>query len=111
MILALGDVYVRIPEREQVRELMRTAQAGVRAQPGCLRYDFAEAVDEPGRFLVSQQWEDRGALESHFRSQAFADYQAGIAKYLVRTSELRVHEADAGAIPYDPAPIELTQED
>jgi quinol monooxygenase YgiN len=111
MIIALGDVYVRIPERDEVRELMRRTQAATRSQPGCRRYEFAEAVDEPGRFAIVQVWEDSAALERHYRSQAFADYQAAIGAYLVRTTELRVYQADAGVTPFDPSPIESTQDD
>jgi len=111
MIIALGDIYVRIADREQVRNLMRMTQERVSALPGCVLYSFTETLDEPGHFMVVQQWEDRSALEQHYRTQAFADYQAAIGEHLVRTSELRLHEASAGVIPLDPAPIEASQED
>lgn len=111
MIIARGDIYVRIPDRERVTELMRTTQARVREQPGCLHYLFAETLDDPGHFVLMQQWQDRDALERHYRSQIFADYQAGIGGHLVRTSELRVYEANAGVMPFDPAPIDAAQDD
>lgn len=91
MIIALGDIYAQIPHREAVRELMTATQAQVRQQPGCLSYTFTETLDDPGHFMVVQQWRDQAALDEHFGTQAFADYQARIADRLVRTSDLRLH--------------------
>jgi quinol monooxygenase YgiN len=111
MIIALGDVFAQIPRREAVRELMRATQAQVREQPGCLSYTFAEALDDPGHFVVVQEWRDQTALDEHYRSQAFADYQATIAQQLVRTSELRVHDAQASVIPVDSSRIDISHDD
>ena len=111
MIIALGDVYVRIDDRDHVRAVMRDTQAAVSAQPGCVRYDFAESLAEPGRFVLVQQWEDRAALERHYGSPAFADYQAAVGPYLVRSSDLRVYEADAGVAPMGSAGIAPALED
>ncbi len=106
MVLAVADVYTQIPRRDEVRELMRTTQAHARAQPGCVSYVFAETVDDPGHYVVLQQWRDREALDAHYRSQEFARYQAGIGAWLVRASELRVHEVSATTLPQDSAPMD-----
>lgn len=106
MLIALGDVYAQIPTRERVRELMRQTQARVAEEPGCLSYVFAETLDDPGHFVIVQQWRDRGALDRHFRSQAFADYQRRVGDSLVRSSELRVHEVGESYTPVDSAPID-----
>lgn len=99
MIVALGDVYAQVPHLDEVRQLMRETQARTREQPGCLSYTFAETLDEPGRFIVAQEWEDRAALARHYRSQAFADYQAKVKLLLVRDSELRVSEVQQSVRP------------
>jgi quinol monooxygenase YgiN len=91
VIIALGDIYAQIPRLEEVRRLMRATQDGAREEPGCESYTFAETLDDPGHFVILQQWRDQAALEEHYRSQAFADYQARVQALLVRTSELRLH--------------------
>ena len=111
MIIALGDIYAQIPRRDEVRELMRVTQQRVREQPGCLSYAFAETLDDPGRFLLVQQWRDQGALDEHYRSQAFADYQAGIAARLVRSSELRVFVVQESLLPLDSSVIDTSADD
>ena len=89
----------------------RATQASAREQPGCEYYAFAESLDDPGHFVLVQRWSDRAALEEHYRSPAFADYQAGIAPLLVRSSELMLFEAAPGVRFVDRDPIEISQED
>jgi quinol monooxygenase YgiN len=111
MIIALGDIYAQIPRREQVRELMRATQARVREQPGCIYYAFAETLDDPGHFVVLAQWRDQAALDEHYRSQAFVDYQAQISEQLVRASELSVHSVQASVRPANSSTLDIAQDD
>lgn len=111
MLIALGDVYAQIARREEVRELMRATQASAREQTGCEYYAFAETLDDPGHFLLVQRWRDAAALEEHYRSRAFADYQAQITPLLVRTSELRLFEAQTSARLVRSDAIETAQEE
>jgi quinol monooxygenase YgiN len=111
VLIALGDVYAQIERREEVRELMRATQARAREAEGCEYYTFAETLDDPGHFVLAQRWRDRAALEEHYGSQAFADYQAQIGPLLVRTSELRLFDAQTSARLVNRDPIEISQED
>jgi quinol monooxygenase YgiN len=111
MVIALGDIYAQIQRREAVRELMRATQARTREQPGCAYFAFAETLDDPGHFVVVEQWRDQAALDDHYRSQTFADYQAQIGQLLVRSSDLRVHTVEASARPVDSAAIDISQEE
>ena len=111
MLIALGDIHVQVAHREVVRQIMRDTQTRVTRSAGCLSYVFAETLEEPGHFVLLQQWSDRAALEEHYRSEAFASYQARIAEHLVRSSDLRLHEVQSSLQPVDHAPIEISQED
>jgi quinol monooxygenase YgiN len=106
MIVAVGDVYAQIPHRDEVRELMLSTQARAREEPGCLSYVFAETLDDVGHFVMVQEWRDQAALDQHYRSPAFADYQARIGDWLVRTSELRLHHVIDTVLPEDSAPMD-----
>jgi quinol monooxygenase YgiN len=111
VILAFGTVYAQPGRREEVSELMRATQARVREQPGCVSYEFAETLEEPGRFVLVQRWRDRAAIDEHYRSQAFAEYQAGIAELLVRTSELDVYAVQESFRPLASSPLTPQAED
>jgi quinol monooxygenase YgiN len=111
VIVGVGDIYTQIPRREEVRELMRSTQASVREQPGCILYAFTETLDDPGHYVVVQQWRDQAAVEEHYGSRAFAEYQEKIAELLVRTSELRLHVVMEGIRPVARPDLSTTQED
>jgi quinol monooxygenase YgiN len=111
VIVALADISAKIPRLDEVRQVMRDTQQRVREQPGCVSYTFAQTLDDPGHFVLSEEWEDLAALEGHYRSQAFADYQAAIAPLLVRDTDLRVSETRQGLRPVpdgggDPDPVD-----
>jgi quinol monooxygenase YgiN len=111
VIIALGNIYAQVGRRDEVRELMRGTQSQVREQPGCLSYEFAETLEEPGRFIVVQRWRDRAAIDEHYRSRAFADYQARVAELIVRISELDLHTVQETFRPLASAPVEPQVED
>jgi quinol monooxygenase YgiN len=111
VIIALGDIYAQVPRRAAVSELMRATQTRVREQPGCISYEFAETLDEPGHFLVVQRWRDLAALEQHYRSQAFATYQEEIAPQLTRTSQLRLHAVSESFQPVGSSPADPRDDD
>ena len=92
-------------------QLMRATQERSRVQQGCISYEFAESLDDPGHFIVVSQWRDQAALDSHFRSDAFVEYQTQIGAYLVRSSELSVHAIAASARPTSSAPVAAAEED
>lgn len=110
MLIALADIHARIADRDQVRALMETLQARAREQPGCSYYAFAETVDDPGHFVLVGRWLDQPALDAHYRSDAFADYQANVGQHLVRTSALQVFTAQATMRPFDTSPIDPTED-
>jgi len=111
LIVALGDIYAQIPRREEVRELMRLTQEQARQEPGCLSYAFAETLDDPAHFVLIQRWRDQEAFDEHYRSPAFASYQAAITPQLVRSSELRVHVVDESFVPVDSERLDTSHDD
>ena len=111
MIVAVADVYAQIPHRKAVQQVMLETEARVREDPGCVSFVFAEVLAEPGHFLLVQRWRDQAALAEHYRSAAFADYQAGIQGLLVRDSEIQVHVSEQEFRPVDSSRLDIHQDD
>ena len=44
----------------------------VRAEEGCLGYEYFVSMEDPGRVLLVEHWEDESALEAHSRSDNMA---------------------------------------
>ena len=55
--------------------------------------------------------DEEAFLDEHYRSRAFADYQAGIGEHLVRSSELSVHVVQESAMLVDRSPLDIAQDD
>lgn len=111
MIVVLADVFAQIPRCEAVREAMLAAQAATRSEQGCVSYLFAEALEEPGHFVLVERWSDRAALDAHFRSSGFERYQSDVTPLLVRDSEVHVYTVQEAARPVDSSPLDLRQDD
>jgi quinol monooxygenase YgiN len=111
VIIAIGDVYARVPNRRAVEQVMLAAQAQTRRQDGCMSYAFAETLDEPGHYLLVQSWSDERALDAHYRSPAFADYQAAVAPLLARDSELRISHVAETVRPLESSGLSLGHDD
>jgi quinol monooxygenase YgiN len=111
VLLAVGDIYIQIPQRDAAIAVMRQTEQRVREQPGCLSFAFGELVGEPGHFSVVERWRDRPSLDAHYRSSAFAAYQSDITPLLVRDSELEVHVVDEHVRPFRADALDLRQDD
>jgi quinol monooxygenase YgiN len=106
-VVVVGQVHTLLGRRAELLELLEDTQTRAREEPGCVAYDFAEAVGDPGRFVVVQEWRDAAAMEAHYRSDAYTDYQARIGDLLARPSEVRIHHVretlrPEGGEPLDP---------
>jgi quinol monooxygenase YgiN len=111
VIVALGDVYAQVPAREGAAQAMLDAQRAALEQEGCISFAFAEALGEPGHYIVIQRWSDREALDAHFRSESFFRYQAAITPLLVRESELTLHKVEDAIRPVDSEAHDVPSDD
>lgn len=111
MIVALGDLHTQILRRAAVERVMQDAQAVARERDGCESFSFAEALGDPGRYLIVARWRDQASMEAHYSSPAFAAYQAAITPLLVADSELRLHVVERTVRPVDARTLDLRQDD
>jgi quinol monooxygenase YgiN len=111
VVVAIANVYAKVPQRDVVEQALRDAQSSAGEQDGCMTFAFAEVVGDPGHFLVVERWRDRSALDEHYRSASFASYQAAIRHQLVRDSDLDVHVVSETIRPFDLPELDLDQDD
>lgn len=104
-------MHVQIPHRRAAEGVMLAASRQALAEDGCLSFVFAEVLHDPGHFVVLESWSDRQALERHYRSPAFADYQQAIAPLLVHESEYRLHLVAETLHPLQSTTIVTDQDD
>src|SRR5438270_13528657 len=92
--------------REELAALLERFERWATGEPGCRRYTFAATLADPARFVLLSEWENQEALDEHYRSQAFAEFQAGLDGLLARPSELTVYSADGAVRPLNTRPMD-----
>jgi quinol monooxygenase YgiN len=77
MIVLKVDMLVKPGTEEKCREYLRLLQEHSRREPGCLMYSGHQSTEDPRKFLLYEQYEDRAALQSHRDSPHFRQYVTG----------------------------------
>jgi quinol monooxygenase YgiN len=103
-VVAVTRIHGIAGRRAELRELMRTTEARVPAEPGCRLYRFAATLEDADEYMHVQEWASEQAFSDHERSPAFQDYQRGLFGLLARPSDMKVHRALQTVSPEPSAP-------
>jgi quinol monooxygenase YgiN len=73
------------PERrdEFLAGMAANAEAAVRDEPGCLRFDVSAVADDPNRFFLYELYTDAEAFAAHKASPHFAQWRRIAERVLV----------------------------
>ena len=91
-LLIAGTVRVPPQNVDPFRPHMREMMAASQAEDGCLDYNYAEDVTEPGLIHVFERWRDQGALDAHFRTEHMARWRAAWPSFGVSDRRLFAYE-------------------
>ena len=92
--------------RGELVSLLERFEAQAGREPGCQRFTFAASLSDPDRFVLVSEWESQAALDAHYRSEAFADFQLDLEGLLARPSESTVYSATAAVRPLNTRPMD-----
>jgi quinol monooxygenase YgiN len=105
-VLAIAEMFGISARRGELAELLTRFERRAAEEPGCRRYVFAATLADLSRFVLVSEWESQEALDEHYRSEAFADFQFRLHGLLARPSELTVYAAQGVARPLDTRPMD-----
>lgn len=74
-LTVVDRLVARCGQETALREALVALSEASRREPGCLNYDLHVDRDDPGRFLIYENWVSEAALGAHFdlpHSRAFA---------------------------------------
>lgn len=91
MLIVIGRVASAEGKRDELEALMREMQDASRAEPGCLRYGFYAAVEDPNELIAVEEWESAEALRTHFGTPSLARFAAGLGELVARPPEVSIH--------------------
>ncbi len=71
-VAVLGHFRLPPEKLEEARPMMARVIEATRVEPGCTTYSYAEDVSEPGLIRISEMWESREHLATHFQTEHMA---------------------------------------
>ena len=105
-VIAVAEIFGISGTRDELTTLLERFEGWASGEPGCRRYLFAAALADPSRFVLVSEWESQEALDAHYRSEEFADFQLGLDGLLARPSELTVYSAESTVRPLNSRPMD-----
>ncbi|TIW52663.1 MAG: antibiotic biosynthesis monooxygenase, partial [Mesorhizobium sp.] len=68
MLVIIGTIRLPAHRLDEARPAMEKMVSASHAEPGCLEYSYAQDILDAGLIRVTEVWNDRAALEAHFRT-------------------------------------------
>jgi len=96
MILIAGTIRIPADKIHDARDAMARMIVATRVEDGCVKYDFAEDVLDPGLIHISELWRDQAALEKHAASAHMSEWRKAGREFGVGERNLRIYEVDEG---------------
>ncbi|KUR72931.1 antibiotic biosynthesis monooxygenase [Novosphingobium fuchskuhlense] len=96
MILVMGSFRVAPEHIDALLPLARKVAVETRAEQGCIQYSYAQDIDDPALFHVSERWTDRAALAAHARSAHMAEWVKARAGLGFHDRVIWLYAADDG---------------
>jgi quinol monooxygenase YgiN len=106
VVITVAEMFGISGRRDELVTLLQRFGSWAGDEPGCRRYTVAVTLADPSRFVLVSEWESQEALDAHYRSKAFTDFQFGLDGLLARPSELTVYSADNAVRPVDTRPMD-----
>lgn len=80
-VAVIGQFRIPAERMDEARPAMRKVMDATRAEDGCIEYNYAEDVLDPGLIRVSEVWASREQLAAHLKTPhmaVWAEERAGL---------------------------------
>ena len=96
MIVVVGQFRIPAERMDEARPLMAKVLLATRAEAGCIEYNYAEDLLDPGLIRVSEVWESREQLGAHLKTPHMAVWGEERVGLGLSGRAITVYEADSG---------------
>ena len=96
MIVVVGQFRLPAARMNEAHPVMAAVMTATRAEAGCVQYNYAEDVLDPGLIRVSELWQSRAQLAAHMQTQHMALWVQERAALGLTERSITVFEADDG---------------
>ncbi len=96
MIVVVGQFRMPAARMAEAHPVMAKVMLATRAEDGCVQYNYAEDVLDPGLIRVSELWHSRAQLSAHLQTPHMQTWVAERAALGLTERSITVFEADDG---------------
>ena len=93
MIIVTGTLQARADTIDELRRASLEHVARSRAEPGCIEHGVAIDANDGLRLVFFERWEDRAALDAHFKVPASAAFVKQAAKLSAQPPTIALYES------------------
>ena len=91
-VAVIGQFRMPPENMAAARPLMAKVMLATRAEDGCIEYNYAEDVLDPGLIRVFEAWRDQAALDAHFKTPHMATWRSHWPAFGVSDRRLFAYE-------------------
>ena len=106
VVIAVAEMFGISGRRDELAAHLERFEQWATGEPGCRRFVVAARVGDPSQFVLVSEWDSEGALDAHYRSEEFAEFQFGLDGLLARPSELSVYSGEGAVRPLNTRPMD-----
>ncbi|MGC9665397.1 putative quinol monooxygenase [Planosporangium sp. 12N6] len=77
---------------EEVRRILRDLAAATRREDGCLGFEVLESTDQPGRFVLLEEYAGERGRQRHLGTDHFRDLVLGRAVPLLTYRDVQAYQ-------------------
>ena len=92
-VVVIGSMRVAPEQVEAIRPHLRVLVETTRRDDGCLAYDVAEDLLDPGLFRVSEVWPDQASLDAHGAAPHIAPWREAAAACGLHDRQFAIYDA------------------
>lgn len=94
MLIVSGRVTYQPADLQAVLPAAQEMVAESRKEDGCIEYEFAEVIGEPGVMRIFERWESRDHLAAHAETPHMATWRAAASAVDAVSRDLFTYEGD-----------------
>jgi len=96
MIVILGSLRFPPGNMDQVRPPLQRFVEATRAHDGCISFDVAEDLFDPGLIRFSEEWPDQATLDRHLQAPHILAWRAAVPGLGISGRNFTIYVADEG---------------
>ncbi len=84
MYVVCVTVFVKPGNEQGFIEATKKNHQGTLSEPGALRFDVLQKVDDPGQFFLYEVYRDADAFAAHQQTEHYATWKATVADWMAQ---------------------------